>query len=64
MRDGTFALTLGGIAFLLTVIWGGPLIILLRRWKIGKQIRIELPESHQVKMGTPTMGGLMILFPV
>lgn len=64
MRDGTFALTLGGIAFLLTVIWGGPLIILLRRWKIGKQIRIELPESHQVKMGTPTMGGLMIIFPV
>lgn len=64
MKDGTFALTLGGIAFLLTVIWGGPLITLLRRFKIGKQIRIELPESHQVKMGTPTMGGLMIVFPV
>jgi phospho-N-acetylmuramoyl-pentapeptide-transferase len=64
MKDGTFALTLGGMAFLLTVIWGGPLITLLRRFKIGKQIRIELPESHQVKMGTPTMGGLMIVFPV
>lgn len=64
MRDGAFALTLGGIAFMLTVIWGAPLITLLRRFKIGKQIRIELPESHQVKMGTPTMGGLMIVGPV
>ncbi|MGH2522557.1 MAG: phospho-N-acetylmuramoyl-pentapeptide-transferase [Anaerolineales bacterium] len=64
MRDATFALTLGGITFLLTVIWGGPLIVLLRRYKIGKQIRIELPQSHQVKVHTPTMGGLMVVVPV
>jgi phospho-N-acetylmuramoyl-pentapeptide-transferase len=64
MRDATFALTLGGTAFLLTVIWGAPLITLLRRFKIGKQIRIELPHTHQMKMGTPTMGGLMIVVPV
>ena len=31
-----------------------------KRHKIGKQIRLEGPESHLVKMGTPTMGGIMI----
>jgi phospho-N-acetylmuramoyl-pentapeptide-transferase len=64
MRDSTVALALAGITFLLTVIWGGPLIAILRRFKIGKQIRIEEPLRHQTKMGTPTMGGLMIIVPV
>ncbi|MBI4771894.1 MAG: phospho-N-acetylmuramoyl-pentapeptide-transferase [Chloroflexi bacterium] len=64
MRDATFALTLGGFAFLLTVIWGQPLIVILRRFKIGKQIRIDGPQTHLTKMGTPTMGGLMIVVPV
>jgi len=64
MRDATFALSLGGIAFLLSVIWGGPLIAVLRRFKIGKQIRIDGPKTHLAKMGTPTMGGLMIIVPV
>ena len=58
------ALFLGGLAFLLAVVWGGPLIRLLRANRIGKQIRIEGPQTHQVKMGTPTMGGLMIVVPV
>jgi len=40
------------------------LIHLLRERGIGKQIRIEGPSSHQVKTGTPTMGGLMIVIPV
>ncbi len=60
----TFALTLGGVTFLLSVIWGEPLIVLLRRFKIGKQIRIDGPQTHLTKMGTPTMGGLMIVVPV
>lgn len=59
-----FALTVGGVAFLLGVIWGGPFVEVLRRWKIGKQIRVELSQSHQVKVGTPTMGGVMIILPV
>lgn len=49
---------------MLAVVWGGPLIRLLRAKRIGKQIRIEGPQTHQVKMGTPTMGGLMIVVPV
>ncbi len=57
-------LTLGTLSFLLSVIWGAPLIRWLRDHRVGKQIRVEGPSSHQVKMGTPTMGGLMIVIPV
>jgi phospho-N-acetylmuramoyl-pentapeptide-transferase len=59
-----FALALGSVSFIIAVIWGPPLIRLLRKWRVGKQIRVELPTTHQTKMGTPTMGGLMILVPV
>lgn len=58
------ALSLGAIAFALTVIWGGPLLRILRYLGVGKQIRVEGPRSHQMKLGTPTMGGLMIVIPV
>ena len=45
-----------GIATLL-----GPIVIpFLRRLKVGQTEREEL-KSHQVKTGTPTMGGLIIL---
>ncbi len=57
-------LALGTLSFLLAVIWGSPLIRWLRANRIGKQIRIEEPGSNQVKMGTPTMGGIMIVVPV
>lgn len=55
------ALTLCSLSFLLAIIWGRPFIRVLRRLGIGKQIRIEGPQSHFVKMGTPTMGGVLIL---
>jgi phospho-N-acetylmuramoyl-pentapeptide-transferase len=57
-------LFLGGLSFLLAVVWGSPLIKLLKHYGIGKKIRIEGPSTHQVKAGTPTMGGLMIAVPV
>ncbi|MDD3825124.1 MAG: phospho-N-acetylmuramoyl-pentapeptide-transferase [Anaerolineae bacterium] len=60
----SFALALGAVSFFLAVIWGPPLIRLLRKYRIGKQIRVELPTTHQTKLGTPTMGGLMIVVPV
>jgi phospho-N-acetylmuramoyl-pentapeptide-transferase len=59
-----YSLTLGTISFLIAVIWGAPLINLLRQRGIGKGIRIEGPRTHQVKKGTPTMGGLMVIIPV
>lgn len=56
-----FALTLGGVTFMLAVIWGGPLIEVMRRLQLGKQIRIEGPQTHLSKMGTPAMGGILIV---
>jgi phospho-N-acetylmuramoyl-pentapeptide-transferase len=58
------ALSLGGFTFLITVIWGGPLIRVLRMLKVGKQIRIEGPQRHITKLGTPTMGGWLFIIPV
>jgi phospho-N-acetylmuramoyl-pentapeptide-transferase len=37
---------------------------ILRHFKIGKIIRVEEPSKHNIKMGTPTMGGVMIILPV
>lgn len=59
-----FAITVGGMTFLLGVIWGGPLVEILRRLRIGKLIQAELSHEHQAKTGTPTMGGVMIIVPV
>ncbi len=59
-----FALILASISFLLAVVWGPLLIRILRRYGIGKRIRIDSPRDHQTKLGTPTMGGLMIVVPV
>ncbi len=60
----SFALALAAVSFLLAVIWGRPLINELKRQRIGKQIHIEEPGCHQVKTGTPTMGGILFLAPV
>jgi phospho-N-acetylmuramoyl-pentapeptide-transferase len=64
MQSGfPLALSAGVITFLLTVIWGGPFVQVLHLLKIGKQIRVQLPEGQQKKVGTPTMGGIMIIVP-
>lgn len=42
------ALTVGGVTFLLGVIWGGPFVEILHRFNIGKQIRAELMDSAHV----------------
>lgn len=64
MKGTSLALALSLLGFMMTVIWGGPLIRLLKHFKIGKLIRVEGPQRHMTKMGTPTMGGLMIILPV
>ncbi|MCY4147223.1 MAG: phospho-N-acetylmuramoyl-pentapeptide-transferase [Chloroflexi bacterium] len=58
------ALSIGAATFVLGMIWGGPFIAILRLLKIGKQIRPELQDSSHInKVGTPTMGGIMIIVP-
>ncbi len=45
-----------------TVLLCGPkLIPELHKLKFGQSIRQEGPKSHQMKSGTPTMGGIMIV---
>jgi phospho-N-acetylmuramoyl-pentapeptide-transferase len=36
----------------------------LRHYRIGKLIRVDEPGHHNVKMGTPTMGGVLFILPV
>ena len=51
----------GGIAMALT-LFGTPLFIwLFRKLQWGQYIREDGPQSHQVKHGTPTMGGVVII---
>lgn len=64
MNGSATALVLAGVSFILTVIWGGPLIRILRRLEVGDSIRLEAPERHIIKVGTPTMGGVMFILPV
>ncbi|MFC2065313.1 phospho-N-acetylmuramoyl-pentapeptide-transferase, partial [Chloroflexota bacterium] len=64
MKPTSLVLALAGLSFIMTVIWGGPLLRILRHFKMGKLIRIEEPARHFTKMGTPTMGGIMVILPV
>jgi phospho-N-acetylmuramoyl-pentapeptide-transferase len=64
MKEASLAVSLAALSFMLTVIWGGPLLRILRHFKVGKIIRVEEPTQHLVKMGTPTMGGAMFIAPV
>ena len=62
--DVSRALLLAAAAFVLTLVSGQYWVKFLRAKKIGKQIRLEGPQSHMVKTGTPTMGGIIIIVPV
>jgi len=52
------------IAFFLTVLLFPPFIRLVRSLGMGKRIRVDGPQSHYSKEGTPTMGGLLIILVV
>jgi phospho-N-acetylmuramoyl-pentapeptide-transferase len=45
-------------AFFLSLVVGPWLVDRLRALQIRQEIREEGPEHHQVKAGTPTMGGV------
>jgi phospho-N-acetylmuramoyl-pentapeptide-transferase len=59
----TFRAGAATMTALFFVLFFGPMIINLLRLKQGKgqPIREDGPETHLLKRGTPTMGGLMIL---
>jgi len=64
VRQTAFVLSLAMLSFVMTVIWGAPLLRVLRHFRIGKLIRVDEPGHHNVKMGTPTMGGVLFILPV
>ena len=55
------ALLLGVLSLIATAVAGYPAVAVLRRLKLGKEVSEWGPETHQVKAGTPTMGGLIFL---
>ena len=50
-----------GLGFILSALGGKWIIPELRKLKAGQSIREDGPQSHMVKAGTPTMGGLIFL---
>lgn len=52
------------IALLLTLVCTPFLIKYLKKIKAGQSIREEGPQSHMGKSGTPTMGGIVMIFAV
>ncbi|MCL2805368.1 MAG: phospho-N-acetylmuramoyl-pentapeptide-transferase [Treponema sp.] len=49
---------------LICFIFGGRIIEFLRTLKIGQNIRQDGPQTHLIKTGTPTMGGIFIIMSV
>ena len=58
----TRVLIAGLIALIVSILVGPKFIAFLRKNEFGQHIREEGPQHHSSKQGTPTMGGLMILF--
>ena len=50
------------LSFLIVLIVGNPFIKFLRKKKLGEEIRECGPASHYSKKGTPTMGGVLMIF--
>lgn len=58
----TLRAMLSVLTALAIAVWFGPTVIeYLRSLKYGQPIRTDGPQTHQVKSGTPTMGGVLIL---
>lgn len=51
-------------AFLIVFFLAPPMIKKLQTLKLGQKIRTDGPQSHLGKSGTPTMGGVLIIFSV
>ena len=51
-----------GLAFGIAVVFGPRLIRVLRAGQVRQPVSEYAPEGHAAKGGTPTMGGMLILF--
>ncbi len=50
-----------GMAVVVAILLMPPFIRFMKRDGIGQQVRADGPQTHLVKQGTPTMGGVVIL---
>jgi len=61
----TFRTIYASLTALLICLFLGPWVIkMLTEYQIGQYVRDDGPATHSTKTGTPTMGGLLILFAV
>jgi phospho-N-acetylmuramoyl-pentapeptide-transferase len=51
-------------ALFLSLFFGPMLIEWLKKQKMGQEIREDGPSTHKAKSGTPTMGGILIIFSI
>jgi phospho-N-acetylmuramoyl-pentapeptide-transferase len=51
----------GAISMIIALIGTRPTITVLRKRKLGQEIRADGPQAHLGKKGTPTMGGIVII---
>jgi phospho-N-acetylmuramoyl-pentapeptide-transferase len=49
------------ISLVVALVGTRPTITILRKRKLGQQVRSDGPQAHLGKSGTPTMGGIMII---
>ena len=61
----TFRSILAALTALIVCLLCGPLTIKwLKKMQIGQMVRDDGPQSHLSKVGTPTMGGVLMLFAI
>ncbi|MCF7934622.1 MAG: phospho-N-acetylmuramoyl-pentapeptide-transferase [Spirochaetia bacterium] len=58
------AVSAGFTAFILSIVLGHIFISLQRRYRIGQTIREDGPQTHLVKAGTPTIGGVFFILSI
>ncbi len=52
------------ISFVISILMGPIIIPFLKKLKVGQIVREDGPQTHLKKSGTPTMGGILILFSI
>jgi phospho-N-acetylmuramoyl-pentapeptide-transferase len=61
----TFRAVFATLTALAIGLFSGPAVIrMLARLKVGQAVRLDGPQTHLVKSGTPTMGGVLILIAI
>jgi len=61
----TFRAVFAAMTALVIGLAAGPAVIrMLTRMKVGQAVRTDGPQTHLIKSGTPTMGGVLVLIAI